>query len=173
MHSRAQMSTEFFILMGLAFLIAIAFELVSLDQLTDFRIKNENDAVKDLALKLQKELIIAANVEDGYVRVFQVPSKLASIDYSLETMNSTITVQSKNALYIVTIPKTIGNVSKGINTINKTSGIIYINSAPPVYTFTETSICQNAQSFGLCIGLDLVYGPGYQTLCCSEHFICC
>ena len=127
MYSKAQISAEFFIFLGLAFLIAIAFELASLEQLNDFRIQKENEAVKDLALKLQKELLIAAVVEDGYVRVFKIPDKLDSINYSLATQNSTITVKSKNSLYIVSVPRAVGNASKGTNTINKTNGIIYIN----------------------------------------------
>jgi len=127
MYSKAQISAEFFIFLGLAFLIAVAFELASLEQLNDFRIQKENEAVKDLALKLQKELLIAAVVEDGYVRVFKIPDKLDSINYSLATQNSTITVKSKNSLYIVSIPNSVGNVSKGTNRINKTNGIIYIN----------------------------------------------
>ena len=128
MHSKSQLFTEFFIFLGLAFLVAIAFEIASIDQLKDFRAQQESDAVKDLALKLQKELLIAANVEDGYVRTFEISQKLDIINYSLTTLNNrTITVQSKNSLYIVTIPRSIGNVTKGTNQIKKTDGIIYIN----------------------------------------------
>ena len=128
MHSKAQLFTEFFIFLGLAFLISIAFEIASIDQLNDFRTQQESDAVKDLALKLQKELLIAANVEDGYVRTFEIPNKLDSINYSLTTLNNrTITVKSKNSLYMVAIPRAIGNVTKGTNKINKTNGVIYVN----------------------------------------------
>lgn len=127
MYSKAQISAEFFIFLGLAFLVAIAFEIASLEQLNEFRVQKENEAVNDLALKLQKELLIAATVEDGYARVFEIPDNLDRIDYSLTTRNSTITVQSKNSLYIVAIPKAVGNVSKGTNVINKTGGVIYIN----------------------------------------------
>ena len=167
----AQISVEFFIFLGLAFLIAIAFEIASLDQLNEFRIQKESDSVKDLALKLQKELLTAATVEDGYVRSFEIPDKLENINYSLTTQNYTITVQSKNSLYIVSIPRAIGNVSKGMNTINKTGGIIYLTSKPS--TFTNAAVCQNAQDNGLCSGLDLVYGSGYRASCCSEHGLCC
>lgn len=127
MDSKAQISAEFFILLGLAFLIAIAFELASLEQLNDFRIQKENEAVKDLGLKLQQELLVAATVEDGYVRIFEIPEKLGIINYTLTTLNQTITVKSKNSLYIVSIPKVIGNASKGTNMINKTGGVIYFN----------------------------------------------
>ncbi len=127
MYSKAQISAEFFVFLGLAFLIAIAFAIASLDQLNDFRIQKEQEAVKDLALKLQKELLIATNVEDGYVRVFEIPDKLDNIDYFLTVQNYTITIQSKNGFYFVSIPRAIGNFSKGTNKINKTGGVIYIN----------------------------------------------
>lgn len=127
MNSKAQISAEFFILLGLAFLIAIAFEFASLEQLNDFRKQKENEVVKDVALKLQKELLIASVVEDGYVRIFQIPDTVDRINYSLTTLNSTITVQSENSLYIVSIPRAVGNVTKGTNEINKTGGVIYIN----------------------------------------------
>ena len=127
MHSKSQVSSEFFIFVGLAFLIAIAFSLASLDQLQDFRLQRESEAVKDIALKLQKEMLIAASVEDGYARVFEIPDKLDSIDYFLTVQNNTIIVQSKNSFYASLIPKATGNLTKGANKINKTGGVIYIN----------------------------------------------
>ena len=127
MHLKAQMSAEFFVFVGLAVLIAIAFEIISLGQLNDLRLQKENEAVRDLALKLQQELLVASTVEDGYVRTFQIPDSIEIINYSLSTQNSTITVKSKNSLYIASLPKVVGNVSKGANTINKTGGVIYIN----------------------------------------------
>mgnify|MGYP001560094156 CR=1 FL=1 len=125
---KAQISAEFFILVGLTFLIALAFEFTSLEQLKDFRIQKESEAVKDLAVKLQRELLIAAAVEDGYVRVFKIPDKLDNINYSLATQNSTITVQSRNSIYIVSIPKVIGNASTGLNEVKKINGVIYLNA---------------------------------------------
>ncbi len=38
---------------------------------------------------------------------------------------------------------------------------------------TSQSICQNAEGSVLCSGLDIVYGVGYEDLCCSEHDLCC
>ena len=127
MNSKTQVSTEFFIFLGLAFLVAVAFEIASLTQLNDFRAEKENEAIKDVALKLQKELFVAATVEDGYVRSFKMSDKIGEINYSITTLNSTIIVQSKNGFYTVSIPKVVGNASKGINIINKTGGVVYIN----------------------------------------------
>ena len=127
MHSKAQVSSEFYVFLGLAFLIAIAFEIASLDQLNDFMAERESAAVKDLALKLQKEVLIAANVEDGYVRVFEVPDKVENINYTITIQNYTINLESKSGLYILGMPKATGNFTKGANKINKTGGVIYIN----------------------------------------------
>ena len=124
----AQISAEFFVLVGLGLLIAIAFEIASLDQLKEFRLQKENEAVKDITLKLQRELLIATSVEDGYVRIFTVPSKLDTFDYSITTQNSTLIVQSKNGFYVTIIPIIVGNITKGTNVINKTGGVIYVNS---------------------------------------------
>ena len=127
MGSKAQISAEFFVLMGIAFLIAIAFEFSALDQLNEFRRQKEDEAVKDLAFKLQKELFIAASVEDGYIRIFKIPNKLDNFNYTIFTENSTVTVQSEHTLYIVGTPIAIGNFTNGTNKINKTGGVIHIN----------------------------------------------
>ena len=40
-------------------------------------------------------------------------------------------------------------------------------------SISSQDTCQNAQDNSLCDGLDLVYGTGYQSACCSEHSLCC
>ena len=127
MGSKAQVSAEFLIFVGMAFLIAIAFEAASLSQLKDFRDRKEAEAVRDMALKIQKELIIAANVENGYSRTFDLPDRLELINYSITTQNLTVTVESKNGFFIVHIPNSVGNVTKGTNHISKTGGIVHVN----------------------------------------------
>ena len=125
--SRGQISAEFIIFLGLAFMTALFFELASLDQLKDFRIKKESEAMNDLALKLQREILLAATVEDGYVRTFSVPQTIDNMNFTLATQNLSIIVQSRNSYFMMPIPTAAGNLSKGANTINKTGGVIHIN----------------------------------------------
>jgi hypothetical protein len=128
MHSKAQVSTEFFIFVGMAFIVALAFELASLDQLNDFRRSNEEFYVKDFAIKLQKEVFIASYVEDGYSRAFEIPQDLEGISFYVTITNSTfLSVESKNAIYSVPIPYVAGNFSKGTNSIEKNGGTIFVN----------------------------------------------
>ena len=171
-NAKSQVALEFLIFSGIAFILIIVLTAISANQIKGIFNYKEDILVKDLALKVQGELNLAAMVEDGYTREFEVPDKLDNIDYSIFIVNGTLFVQSKNSIYIARVPKLIGNVSKGINSINKLSGLIYINSIPKP-SFTDFSICQNAENIGLCSGLDIIYGPGYQAACCSENLLCC
>lgn len=38
---------------------------------------------------------------------------------------------------------------------------------------SSQNICQNAETNGLCDGLDIVYGIGYKAACCGEFGLCC
>ena len=40
-------------------------------------------------------------------------------------------------------------------------------------SISSQSTCQNAQNNGLCSGLDIVFGAGYQAACCAEYSLCC
>ena len=40
-------------------------------------------------------------------------------------------------------------------------------------SFSSQNICQNAETNGLCDGLDIVYGIGYKSACCGEYGLCC
>ena len=43
----------------------------------------------------------------------------------------------------------------------------------PGLSVSSQNACQNAETKGLCDGLDIVYGIGYKAACCSEHGLCC
>tara|TARA_Y100000310_G_scaffold255534_2_gene263037 strand:- start:2245 stop:2613 length:369 start_codon:yes stop_codon:yes gene_type:complete len=120
---------EFFSLVGLAFLMVILFVVISVNEVKEFRDKKEFLLIKDLALKLQKEVSIAASVEDGYERSFDLEEELENIvDYFMVIGNETLTINSSRAVFSVAIPETLGkNFTKGTNKIEKENGEIYIN----------------------------------------------
>ena len=126
MGSRAQISAEFIILVGLAFILALAFPLASIQKVKDLNSQKESDMAKDLGLKLQKELVTASQVEDGYNRIFTLPMTLEGINYSVSSQNSTLIITAGSALYIVSSPYFVGNISKGTNNITKSAGVIYV-----------------------------------------------
>ena len=125
---KAQSSMEFFTLTGLAFLAVIIFVAASANEAKEFRDQKEFFLIKDLALKLQKEVAIAASVESGYERSFNLPDKLEStVDYFIATRNRTITVNSSKTVFFAAIPNVIGNFTKGSNKIEKINDEVYVN----------------------------------------------
>jgi|TARA_B100001964_G_scaffold235014_1_gene294411 hypothetical protein len=106
----------------------MVFIALSANEVKEFRDQKEFFLLKDLALKLQKEASIAASVEDGYERTFTLPDKLENtVDYSIITQNSVITVNSSKTVFSVRIPDITGNFTKGSNKIERKAGKIYIN----------------------------------------------
>ena len=129
MHKKTQSSLEFLTLIGLAFLVVILFVALSANEVKEFRDQKEFFLIKDLSLKLQKEVSIAATVENGYVRNFELPDKLENIvDYEVRIRNNTLTVNSSEAVFSAAIVNVTGDFTKGTNTIKKTGGEIYINN---------------------------------------------
>jgi uncharacterized protein YpmS len=126
---KAQSSMEFFALIGLAFLAVILFTSLAVNETKEFSDQREFLWVKDLALKLQKEVNLAALVEDGYERSFTLEDKFdGKIDYFTIVTNSSITVNSSNAVFSVKVPLIYGkNFTKGTNKIEKIDGEVYIN----------------------------------------------
>ena len=127
MRSRAQISAEFMIFVILAFLLAISITFSAAKQSKDFRVQREGEIIRSFALKIQRELLLASYVEDGYVRILELPDKIENINYTLISTNSTITVKSSYALHVVTIPSLNGTLMKGSNVINKTGGVLRLN----------------------------------------------
>ena len=127
---KSQTSIEFFTLIGLAFLMLIIIVAASANEVKEFRDQKEFFLIKDLAFKLQKEVSIAASVEDGYVRSFTLPDKLDNIvDYSITIVNNTLTINSSKAVFSVAIANVTGEFTKGDNNkIEKDdNGRIWVN----------------------------------------------
>jgi len=124
---KAQSSMEFFMLIGLAFLAVIIFTAISANEVKEFRDQKEFFLIKDLALKLQKEVTLAADAEDGYARSFTLPDELENIvDYFVQIRNNTITINSSKTVFSVAIVNVTGNFDKGNNKIEKNNGKISI-----------------------------------------------
>src|SRR3989344_2639470 len=55
----------------------------------------------------------------------------------------------------------------------QTFGIAVQNDGGEEGGAADEGICQNADTAGLCPGLDIVFGSGYQSACCSSYTLCC
>ena len=120
---------EFFTLAGMAFLAAIIFAGLSVNEMREFKDAKDFFLIKDLGLKLQKEVSIASYVEDGYERDFTLPDKLEnSVDYYILSKNTPITINSSKTVFSARIPVIYGkNFTKGSNKLEKIDGKVYVN----------------------------------------------
>ncbi|MBW2965907.1 hypothetical protein KY342_02255 [Candidatus Woesearchaeota archaeon] len=124
---QAQVSMEFVFLIGLAFMVMVVFVASTRSEFDELRSEKERSLLKDVSVMVQHELIMAANVEDGYTRIFNVPSELEEISYTIQIINNTLLTNTEDYEYVLNVPFIIGNIQKGNNTINKTNSIIYLN----------------------------------------------
>ncbi|MBW2996246.1 hypothetical protein KY332_03025 [Candidatus Woesearchaeota archaeon] len=119
---------EFVFLVGLAFMVMLVFISSTRSEFSTLRSEEERSLVKDVAVMVQHELVMASNVEDGYIRIFEVPSKLDnSIDYEIQIAGNIIITNTTEYEYVLNVPSVVGDIQKGDNTINKTDGVIYLN----------------------------------------------
>lgn len=125
---KSQVSLEFVFLVAIAFTIMVVFIASTRSEFNELRGEEEMSLVKDVSFMIQHELVIASNVEDGYIRTFEIPQKLNTIDYDIDiTNNLLITNSSGGYEYALNVPDINGTIQKGANKINKTEGVIYLN----------------------------------------------
>jgi hypothetical protein len=124
---KSQVSLEFIALVGILLLTYIIFSLAITDQSILLHKKKETILIEDIAKKIQKEITIATRVSDGYYREFNVPETLEGINYTINVGEQLIEIDTEKQGIVLKIPEVIGNISKGINKINKTRGVIYLN----------------------------------------------
>jgi hypothetical protein len=123
---RGQSSVEFLLLFGSLFFIFIMI-LSVFYYYNKIQYRNRDyESLEDLAHMIDMELVLAANVEDGYERTFEIPGKIGARDYTLECVNRDLTVKLGEYEYSLIVPDFTGNLSKGKNTISKQGGIVYI-----------------------------------------------
>jgi len=138
---RAQAANETALIIGFMTLFLIAFLAVISDKLviaTDGRTK---EMAEDLADVIESELILAANAQEGYSRVFTLPFSLDGKPYTLVFYNKTnteanftqmtvgidITGAEYNAFRV--LPANIrGTLSIGDNFVRKHEGIVNVSA---------------------------------------------
>lgn len=124
---KSQVAMEFIMLVFLAFMIMMIFTVVGRDRMVDIRQKEEYESLKDVTLAIQSELIIAANVEDGYIREFGLPGSLDGVNYTILIQSGYIITESENHEYLVKTSSVSGNATIGANIIRKENGVVYLN----------------------------------------------
>jgi len=125
---RGQVAVELFMLIGILALFSITILLIASDKTQRVYLDNEYIASKDFGFSMQKEILIASEVDDGYLRNFDVPADINGIDYQINISNGSFVLKTSNFEHIFYVPYVAGQFNIGaLNRINRTAGTIYIN----------------------------------------------
>ncbi|MBN1385586.1 pilus assembly protein [Candidatus Woesearchaeota archaeon] len=127
MRKNGQASVEFIILVALLVIIFGFFMKIALDKAYDLRSHKEYLELKDVSSGLKNEIMTAYSVSDGYERQFKMPLVIGEYDYSISLTQGSLDASSGNHQYYLKIPPVTGQPQKGMNTIRKENGIIYLN----------------------------------------------
>jgi hypothetical protein len=116
------------LLVGLGFMIFIIFSTTVKHRINELENEEEYILLKDIAYSTQNEISIAARMQDGYYREFDIPYELENgRNYTINITNNYIFAASEDHDYMIEIPPVIGNIQKNTNRINKTNETIYLN----------------------------------------------
>ncbi|MDP3764954.1 MAG: hypothetical protein Q8R04_00425, partial [Nanoarchaeota archaeon] len=167
--TKAQFAIEFIVLIAFMFLIFLGFIAVITTKIIEAKENERQKIAEDIAVLAKNEIDLAKSVTDGYMRDFQLPSKISGIGYTIKIVgNRELVVNYIEKEYILFLPEKIcGDLFIPDNVIDKEKGIVCANSN------LDQTQCQNAETLGLCSELDNDFLPGTKCCCCSRYRFCC
>ncbi len=125
--SRAQLALQFIIIIGIALFMFVVFAGIISSKNAELNKEKLMIQAQDITNAVQKEIVIASTVLDGYSREFRIPAKIGSYDYSISIQNTTLILTHSGNDFTKRIPKITGQPKAGLNRINKTGGVVYLN----------------------------------------------
>jgi len=130
MKSRGQSAIEFMILIGAILFFFMAFALAIQYNLLDKTNEKKDVLVREVALTVQDEINLAKESIDGYGREFKLPEKLLDDGYEVSIVAGAVYVVTYDEKHATAYPvaDVFGQPLKGINTIRKAEGQVYLNS---------------------------------------------
>jgi len=164
MNNKVQSAIEFVILVGVIFFFFISFLFAVQLNIYDKARDSRKLVIQEIALTMQDEINLAADSSDGYYRKFEIPEKVANLDYEINITAGTVYVRTINGKHALALPVTnvVGQPNITVNVIRKENGVVYLNTNPLV--------CGNGviESGEQCDDGNLISGDGCNKLCKIE-----
>ena len=157
--NNAQFAIEFIILIAFMFLVFLGFIAVITTKIIDAKENERQGIAEDIATLAKNEIDLAKFTTDGYIRTFNLPSRIDGNVYSVEIIdNRELVVNYIDKEHVSFLPESFcGDILIPSNEISKENGVTCLNS-----NFDQAQ-CQNAQDLGLCGEIEELL-PG--TICC-------
>jgi len=113
-----------FVILGIIFSLIVFTGFVVV--MNDAREDQVYAELKDFGFKMQRELILASEVHEGYSRNIYLPEFIGKIEYTITNSNRVLIITSGDIDFPFPIPNTNGIMIKGNNTIRNINGVVVI-----------------------------------------------
>ncbi|HKL24487.1 MAG TPA: hypothetical protein VJ912_04070 [Candidatus Nanoarchaeia archaeon] len=124
---RGQGAIEFIVVIGLVLgFLALFISSIYVHQFEKTEQK-ENKQMQQIAYNVKNEIQIASETLDGYERNFTIPRKIMGNNYTMKIINDYLQIETQSQAFSVKIKKINGELKRGVNTIKRKNGEIYIN----------------------------------------------
>jgi len=124
---KTQISIEFISMMMAATVMILIFTVIFSTLYQDNFDDKKRIIANDFGKSIQNEYIIAAGASSGYSRRFFIPDKLEGFDYNIYSNEIQLSINLSNNPQYFHIPKTNGNIKKGVNIIENRNSTICLN----------------------------------------------
>jgi hypothetical protein len=130
MDKKSQSAVEFIVLGTFMLLVVVAFFAFTSSSAIDANEEGNRQTAEDIAELAYKEVEIAKAVNDGYIRLFNLPLTVSGGNYTINiTDNIELLVSFFNKEHLLFLPANVtGNISKGKNVITRVDGEIILTS---------------------------------------------
>lgn len=154
MSSRSQSALEFVALASVMLLVTVGFFAITSSKILESQEQGNKKIAEDIANFAYREIEIAKSTQDGYTRLFTMPETVNRVVYTINiTDDRELIVTYLDHEFIKFLPaNTTGNISRGLNKIEKINGIVYLNSfkviiPPPLSVLLMKDPSNNAIRF--------------------------
>jgi hypothetical protein len=127
---KSQVALQFVIIIGILLFVFIAFFAILSEKNQEDNEEKLMIQAQDIIYSVQREIVIATTVLDGYLRQFRIPSTIGLNDYSIYIQgpsNTTLVLNFLNNDFTKRIPPANGQPKPGLNNITKSGGEVYLN----------------------------------------------
>lgn len=124
---RGQSAFELLLIGGVITVFLTIFLIVIMGNFSDLNKKKDALLLKEFSLKVQTEIHLASKSSEGYSREFRLPLNLEGKSYEANITDGRIYARTAQNAISLNVEDVKGDVKKGINTIRKNDGVVYLN----------------------------------------------
>ncbi len=124
---KAQGAIEFLIIFGAVFFFFVIFLEVISENIEQKNEEKEDLIAQNIVLSVRDEIALASKSSDGYYREFTLPPTIIGKNYDVKLVNNSVYVSAEGIGVSYKIVSVNGEIKKGLNTIKKENGEVYLN----------------------------------------------